>query len=144
MKWFSKYKDHYSGEAGVTLSLFIVVLSLYTTVAVGSVHTIEKQFNLEEKGTASIQGNIAPDTEESWSFTIKQGKQLRIKLLKGQHMVVYDVYDSSNMTANEGVDEEDWFPVSAGRYKITVNNISGLRDKSKTKEVTYEFQIELK
>jgi hypothetical protein len=43
------------------------------------------------------------------------GMQGRISIVKGQRVVSVDIYDSQNITANDGVSEEDWFPMTAGQ-----------------------------
>ena len=93
---------------------------------------------------ARLQGSLAAGKKESWTVSIKGGKEARLLILKGRRGVVADIYDPQNITPNEGVAEEDWFPVAPGQYKVIVTNVTGLGTKSGGQNVAYEIKIEAK
>ncbi|HEY4745388.1 MAG TPA: hypothetical protein VIH45_12060 [Desulfuromonadaceae bacterium] len=123
------------------LCLFFLVLS---SVRIEAAHVVEKHITLTPTGPTIIRGVIAPSEEDARTFTVSRGKEARITILKGRRKVVYDVYDGQNIAANEGVAEGDWFPVSAGSYRITVNNVTGLEKKSAARPAPYEIRIEIR
>lgn len=96
------------------------------------------------KKPAVLQGTLAAGKEETWMVTLKDGKEARLSIQKGRGEVGVDIYDPQNLTANEGVAEQDWFPVAPGRYKITVTNVTGLGKKSGGQSVGYALKFEVK
>ena len=96
------------------------------------------------KEPGSLKGNLAPGKEGSWTVVIKNGKEARLVVVKGQREISFDVYDSQNIAANEGVSDGDWFPVEAGQYKVTITNVTNLGKKSGGHDVAYEIKLEVK
>ena len=92
----------------------------------------------------SIQGSLDAGKEESWKLIVNSGRQARVSLVKGKPGVVVDIYDAQDIAANEGVSEEDWFPVAKGQYKITVTNTTALGAKAAGRTVVYEVRIEVR
>ena len=90
----------------------------------------------------SIQGSLEAGKEESWKLIINSGKEARVSVVKGKPGVAVDIYDAQDITANEGVSEEDWFPVQKGQYRITVTNTTALGAKAAGRTVVYEIRIE--
>ena len=129
----------------MTLRPFLPIALLCCAVALWSAppKVVEKQATLTAPGSTSLQGVSEPGTEVNWSFEVKAGKQGRVRLVKGRGEVSCDLYDGEGLAANEGVAEEDWFPV-AGRYKLTVSNVTGLGKGKNARSAAYEIVIEIR
>lgn len=101
-------------------------------------------FVLSPKEPVTLKGNLAPRKDASWTVVVKGARQGRLAVVKGQAGVVADIYDAQNITANEGVSEEDWFPITSGPYTITLTNVTALGAKAAGHNVAYEVRFEAK
>ncbi len=110
----------------------------------GYLHGADRTFVAAPNTPAMIKGNLAAGKDESRVVAIKRGKEARLMVVSGRRAVTADIYDSQNLAANEGVSEEDWFPVSEGLYTITVTNVTALGRKSGGRSVAYEIRIEVR
>ena len=54
------------------------------------------------------------------------------------------VAGSYNLTPNEGVSEEGWFPVAPGGYQLTVTNVTALGQKTAGQSVAFEVKREVR
>ncbi len=95
------------------------------------------------KRPAVLKGVAEPGREEAWTVVVEAGRKARVRLLRGRHDVVFDVFDPDGLAANEGVDEADPFPVRPGRYRVTVSNVTGLAGKAKARRAAYEIRFEV-
>ena len=113
-------------------------------LAATMVSAADREATLSPKAPARLQGTVAAGDKETWILTITGGKQARISLVKGRREVIADLEDPQGITPNEGVDEQEWFPVEPGRYKVTVTNVTALEKKANGHSATYEVKVEVK
>ncbi len=93
---------------------------------------------------ALLKGSLEPRKEATWTLTVKAGKEARVRVLKGQREVSFDVLDAQGLAANEGVSEGDWFPVSPGAYTVIVTNATALGAKAVGRTVAYALKVEVR
>ena len=125
-------------------ALLLATLLALPAGAGAAPRVMEKQFALAGSGSTRVRGTVAPGTEDAWSFRIGRGKDARVRIVAGAKQVVCDLYDGQSLAANEGVDEEDWFPVSPGPYRLVVNNVTGLGTKGGGRAVSYVIEVEVR